>query len=71
MKQYLPNQYRFSYLWLTLVALFSLFTGKWTLAFAVWLGPVFGIRFLRGQKVGRGFLLLVLAAYVPISIAWY
>lgn len=71
MKQNSPNQDRYSYLWLALVALFSLFTGKWTLAFAAWLGPVFGIRFLRGQKTGRGFLLLVLAAYVPVSIAWY
>ena len=71
MKQHSPDQDRYAYLWLALVALFSLFTGKWTLASAAWLGPVFGIRFLRGQKTGRGFLLLVLTAYVPISIAWY
>ncbi len=71
MKQNRPNQDRYTYLWLALYALLSLFTVKWTVVAAVWLAPVFALRFLRGQKTGRGFLLLFVAAYISISIAWY
>jgi apolipoprotein N-acyltransferase len=71
MKQDGTNQDRTVYLWLALFALFSLFSGKWTLAPATWLAPVFALRFLRSQKTGRGFLLLFVAAYIPISLAWY
>ncbi len=65
------NQDRTAYLWLALYALLSLFTVKWTIVAAVWLAPVFALRFLRSQKTGRGFLLLFAAAYIAISIAWY
>ena len=71
MSEQSPKSARYTYLWLALYALFSLFTSKWTMAFAVWLAPVFALRFLRSQKTGRGFLLIFLAGYISISIAWY
>ncbi len=61
-----------AYLWLALMALSGLFaTGKWTIAVAVWLAPVFALRFLRGQKAGRGYFLVFLASYLPGTLAWY
>lgn len=63
---------RWAYLWLALTALLGLFaTGKWTIAAAVWLAPVFALRFLRGQKAGRGYMLLFVASYLPATLAWY
>ena len=71
MSERIPKSAQYTYLWLTLFALFSLFTGKWTMAFAVWMAPVFALRFLRSQKTGRGFLLIFLAGYIAVCIAWY
>lgn len=63
---------RWAYLWLALTALLGLFTtGKWTIAAAVWLASVFALRFLRGQKVGRGYMLIFVASYLPATFAWY
>ena len=59
-----------AYLWLALFALATLFGGKWTVAAASWIGPVFGLRFLRSQKIGRGVLLFIVAIYLPLLISW-
>jgi apolipoprotein N-acyltransferase len=63
---------RWSYLWLAIGTMLSLFySGKWTIPLAAWLVPVFMIRFMRTQKVFRGFILVWLAIYVTVVIAWW
>ena len=62
---------RWSYLWLAIAAVLMLFAnGKWIITPATWLVPVFTIRFMRSQKVGKGYLLVVLTTIVPHLIAW-
>jgi apolipoprotein N-acyltransferase len=67
-----PVPDRWSYLWLAIGTILSLFSsGKWTIPLAAWLVPVFMIRFMRTQKVFRGFILVWLGTYVPSVIAWW
>jgi apolipoprotein N-acyltransferase len=67
-----PIADRWSYLWLALGTLLALFgSGKWTIPLAAWLGPVFMIRFVRTQKVFRGFILVWLGTYVMALIGWW
>lgn len=69
--QPIPQPDRWSYLWFAAAAALSLFvTGRWTVAAAVWLAPVFAIRFMRTQKAWKGFLLLALASSVTAVISW-
>lgn len=64
-------QRSFNWLWLLLSALLSFFVGgRWGIPLAAWLAPVFALRFIRQQKTLRGYLLVVLAAYIPSAIAW-
>ena len=66
-----PQPDRWSYLWLAAGAvLMMLSSGRFSLAFAGWLAPVFLIRFFRSQRVGRGYILTVLGLYVAYGIAW-
>ena len=59
------------YLWLAIAAVLMLFAnGKWVIPLATWLVPVFTIRFMRSQKAGKGYLLVVLTTIVPHLIAW-
>ena len=63
---------RRAYLWLVLFALLNLFTsGKWIVAPLVWVAPVFALRFVHGQKVLKGFVLVWLAIFIPSTITWY
>lgn len=63
---------RRAYLWLALAAILSLFTsGKWIIAPIVWVVPILSLRFVRGQKTVKGFILIWLASFIPSSIAWY
>lgn len=63
---------RFPWLWLLLLAIFTLLsTGRWTVALLAWLPAIFNLRFLRGRPVRSGFVLLALTGFVVISIAWY
>ena len=55
-----------AYIWLLVYALATLFSGKWTFFLASWIGPVFGLRFLRSKKTGRGILLFLIATYIPV-----
>ena len=60
-----------AYIWLLVYALATLFSGKWTFFLASWIGPIFGLRFLRSKKAGRGILLFLIASYIPVVISWY
>jgi len=67
-----PLQDRWSYLWLVIGTLLTLFsTGQWTVPLAAWLGTIFVLRFLRSQPVWRGILLAWLTNFVFVSIAWW
>jgi apolipoprotein N-acyltransferase len=67
-----PIPDRWSSLWLAIGAALALFSsGRWPIPLAAWLGSVFTIRFLRTQKVRRGFLLAWLATYGVAVIAWW
>jgi apolipoprotein N-acyltransferase len=63
---------RWSYLWFAIGAVLSLFTsGQWSIPLVAWLQPVFFIRFMRTQKVWRGFILVWLATFVTGAIGWW
>ncbi len=63
---------RWPYLWLAIGTILTLFaSGRWAIPLAAWLGPVFMIRFVRTQKVFRGFILVWLATYVTTVITWW
>jgi apolipoprotein N-acyltransferase len=59
-----------AYIWLVIYMLATLLSGRWTVFVASWIGPIFGLRFLRSQKTGRGLLLLLVATYIPLVISW-
>jgi apolipoprotein N-acyltransferase len=68
----LPVSDRWSYLWLGIATLLLVFTyGMYRNPLGAALAPVFLIRFLRGQTVGRGFLLAFLALAVANTISWW
>lgn len=61
----LPYKDKRSYLWLFLGAIALAFSGlKLTVPIAAWLTPVFFLRFLRTQKILKGYLLLLLGLYI-------
>jgi apolipoprotein N-acyltransferase len=63
---------RWSYLWLAIGTLLTLFsTGQWTIPITTWISTILLIRFIRSQPVLRGFLLAWLTNYVAVSIAWW
>jgi apolipoprotein N-acyltransferase len=62
---------RWAYLWLVIGALLlMLCTGRFGVALAAWLAPVFLIRFFRSRRVGRGYILTLLVLFVAYGIAW-
>jgi apolipoprotein N-acyltransferase len=66
-----PVSDRLAYLWLAVgVALLMLSTGRFSIAVAAWLAPVFLIRFFRSQGKGRGYLMILLGLCVAYGIAW-
>ena len=57
---------------LLVFALLNLFaTGRWVIGPLVWLMPAVGLYIIHRTSTKRGFFLLYLAAYIPMSIAWY
>ena len=68
-----PQKDRWSYLWLllsTLLGIFSLSIGRWTIPITAWLGPIFAIRFIRTQRrVWLAYLLLVVTTGIAVTIA--
>lgn len=61
------NKNNSTYLWLALYALISFFIiGRWGNFLAIWLAPIFGLKFYRSSgKGGRAFLLLWMATVIP------
>src|SRR5690348_10336816 len=59
---------RLSYLWFAFGIVFSAFVEpRWTISLAVWLYPIFFLRFVRTQPLLRGMVLLLLAStLVPL-----
>ncbi|MFC1879461.1 nitrilase-related carbon-nitrogen hydrolase [Chloroflexota bacterium] len=67
-----PLKDRWSYLWLLLGGLLTLFSnGRLAIPLAIWLGNIFIIRFMRTQKAWRGFILVSLTMFVTVSLAAY
>ena len=60
-----PIKDRWSYLWLAIGTLSSFF---WAMPLAVWLSTIFFIRFVRTQKVWRGFILVTLASFAVFAL---
>ncbi len=56
-----PQKDRLSYLWLVIGILLSF---AWRIPLVWWLSPIFMLRFMRSQKVWRGFLLIWLASFL-------
>jgi apolipoprotein N-acyltransferase len=63
-----PLQDRWSYLWLVVGTLLGLL---WQVPLVWWLTPIFLIRFMRTQKLWRGFLLIWLASFLTASLVMY
>jgi apolipoprotein N-acyltransferase len=59
---------RWSYLWLVVGTLLGLL---WQVPLVWWLTPIFLIRFMRTQKVWRGFLLIWLSSFLVMSLVMY
>ena len=60
-----PQQDRWSYLWLLIGTALGFL---WLLPIALWLSPIFILRFARSQKVWRGFILVVLTTFAVFAL---
>ena len=59
---------RLSYLWLAIAAaLFVFYTGQWAISLAVWLAPLFLLRFVRTQHPLPGLLLAWLVRFAVLA----
>ena len=59
-------------LWLVIFGLLNLFvSGRWTVAAAAWLAPLFGMRYLYTSPKRRKFLFFYLVLWLTIAIPWY
>ena len=64
------NADRWSYLWLLLGALLFIFgSGRWIIPFAVWLSPIFMLRFIRVQKPLWGLIAALIVVIIGNIIA--
>ena len=62
---------RWVYLWLVIEALLlMLSTGRFGVALAAWLAPVFLIRFFRSQRVGMGYVFTLFFLFLAYGVAW-
>jgi apolipoprotein N-acyltransferase len=59
---------RWSYLWLAIGTLLGF---AWRVPLVWWLTPIFLLRFVRTQRVWRGFLLVWLSTFLTASVAMY
>lgn len=67
-----PLRDRWSYSWLGIAAVLLIFTnGMYRNPLAAGLSAVFLLRFMRSQKKGRGYLLLLVAEVAANIIAWW
>ncbi len=61
-----------SIIWLLVFGLFNLFaSGRWTVAAAAWLAPLFALRFLHTYTGRRPLPTFFLVNWLTLSIAWY
>lgn len=59
-------------LWLLIFGLLNLFaSGRWTVALATWIAPVFALRYLHIHPQRRRFLYFYLVFWITLSIPWY
>ena len=59
-------------LWLVIFGLLNaLSSGRWTVAAAAWLAPLFGMRYLYTQPKRRKYLFFYLVLWLTISATWY
>ena len=59
-------------LWLLIFGLLNLFaSGRWTVALAAWIAPVFGIRYLHIYPKRRKYIFFYLVFWLTLSIPWY
>jgi apolipoprotein N-acyltransferase len=60
---------RWPYLWLLLGSVFLYFgVGRWAIPIAVWIGPVFMLRFIRTQKPLRGFIITLIVFFIIMAV---
>ncbi len=60
-----------SFLYLLLGFVFLFFSnGRWTLPIAIWIAPIFLVRFLRFHKPLRGYIFLVSAMFISNIFIW-
>ena len=61
------------YVWLVLYAVVMLFNGgKWSIPFALWIAPIFGLLYiLYVPHFWRGSLYFLIATYISLAIAFY
>ena len=59
---------RWSYLWLVIGTLLAF---AWHMPLVWWLTPLFLIRFMRSQKVWRGFVLIWLSSWLTVGVSMY
>lgn len=70
-KKSIGQKNRWSYIWLAIGAiLYVLGTGKWSIAFASWLWPVFLLRFTRMKSSRWGLLLAAVVFVAGFAISW-
>ena len=66
-----PLKDRLSFVWLILAFAISIFSNSiYVVAIAVWLAPVFMLRFLRTQRALLGLLIGFVASAAAFSIYW-
>ena len=63
---------RWSYVALAVGTILGFFmSGRWTIAAAAWLAPVFLLYFTRRQRPWFGYLVVALISFVAVSVSWY
>ena len=61
-----------AWFWLLLAVAVGLFsTGRWTVAVAAWLAPLFLLRFTRLQRPLPGYLLATISSYLLLIVTWW
>ncbi len=59
-------------LWLLIFGLLNFFaSGRWTVAAAVWVAPLFGMRYLYTYPKRRKYLFFYLVLWLTLAIPWY
>ena len=59
-------------MWLVIFGLLNLFaSGRWTVAAAAWLAPLFGLRYLHTYPKRRKYLFFYLVLWLTLAVSWY